>query len=232
MLTLRNSTDRGHAHHGWLDSFHTFSFADYHDPANMGWGTLRVINDDTVAPGQGFPTHAHRDMEIISYVLEGALEHKDSTGAGSVIRPGDVQVMSAGRGVRHSEFNASREKPVHFLQIWIMPKFTGVPANYQQKFFDAAEKRGRLRLIVSQDGREGSLRIWQDAAVYAALLNGAEEAAHEIAPGRRAYLHVARGAVTLNGQGLGAGDGVKIADERRLALSEGNNAEILLFDLA
>jgi redox-sensitive bicupin YhaK (pirin superfamily) len=232
MLTLRKSTDRGHAEHGWLDSFHTFSFADYHDREQMGWGALRVINDDTVQPGHGFPTHAHRDMEIISYVLEGELEHKDSTGTGEVIRPGDVQVMSAGTGVRHSEFNPSPENPVHFLQIWIVPKFTGSPPSYQQKSFGPAEKRGRLRLLVSQDGRDGSLKIGQDARLYAALLDDGEQVLHEIVRGRRAYAHVARGEVTLNGQRLSSGDGVKIEDEPKLTLSAGKDAEILLFDLA
>lgn len=231
MLMIRKSIDRGHANHGWLDSFHTFSFADYHDREQMGWGALRVINDDTVQPGHGFPTHAHRDMEIISYVLEGELEHEDSAGTGEVIRPGDVQVMSAGTGVQHSEFNPSRENPVHFLQIWIVPKFTGAPARYQQKFYGSAEKRGRLRLLVSPDGRDGALKIGQDASVYAALLDGDDQVQHEIAQGRRAYVHVARGEVTLNGQRLGGGDGVKIADESTLTLSEGKNAEILLFDL-
>jgi redox-sensitive bicupin YhaK (pirin superfamily) len=231
MLTLRKAADRGHANHGWLDSFHTFSFADYYDPGQMGWGALRVINDDTVQPGHGFATHAHRDMEIISYVLEGELEHKDSTGTGAVIRPGDVQLMSAGSGVRHSEFNPSSEKPVHFLQIWIEPKLTGMRPNYQQKFFEPAEKRGRLRLLASQDARAGSLQIGQDAAVYAALLDGTEHAAHALAPGRRAYVHVAQGEVTLNGQRLHGGDGVKVADESMLSLSEGKNAEVLLFDL-
>ena len=232
MMTLRKAAERGHAHHGWLDSYHTFSFADYYDVEQMGWGALRVINDDNVQPGQGFPTHAHRDMEIISYVLEGELEHKDSTGTGAVIRPGDVQVMSAGTGIRHSEFNPSRDNPVHFLQIWIVPKFTGAPPAYQQKFFDTAGKRGRLRLLISQDGREESLKIGQDASVYAALLDGGERVEHEITPGRRAYVHVARGEASLNGQRLRGGDGVKVADERKLSLSEGNNAEILLFDLA
>ena len=232
MLTIRKSTDRGHAHHGWLESFHTFSFADYYDPEQMGWGALRVINDDTVQPGYGFPTHAHRDMEIISYVLEGELEHKDSTGTGAVIRPGDVQLMSAGRGVRHSEFNPSREHPVHFLQIWIVPKFTGTPASYQQKFFDPSEKQGTLRLLASHEGREGSLKIGQDAAFYAALLDGDQRVDHEIAPVRRAYVHVARGEVTLNGQRLRGGDGVKVDDETTLSFSEGRKAEILLFDLA
>jgi quercetin 2,3-dioxygenase len=232
MLTLRQSKDRGHAEHGWLDSFHTFSFAEYYDAEHMGWGALRVINDDTVQPGHGFPTHAHRDMEIISYVLEGELEHKDSTGTGEVIRPGDVQVMSAGTGVRHSEFNPSREKPVHFLQIWIVPKLTGTLARYQQKFFDPSEKRGRLRLLVSPDGRDGSLEIGQDASLYAALIDDDEHVLLEMAPGRRAYVHVARGEVALNGQRLRAGDGMRVEDESRLSFSQGKKAEILLFDLA
>lgn len=231
MLTLRPSSERGHAHHGWLESRHTFSFADYYDPRHMGWSALRVINDDTVQPGHGFPTHAHRDMEIISYVLEGELAHKDSTGTGAVIRPGDVQLMSAGRGVQHSEFNPSQRNPVHFLQIWIEPKSTGVPANYQQKFFDPAEKRGRLRLLVSEDGRDGSLKMWQDARLYAALLDGSEQFEYEMALGRRGYAHVARGEVMLNGQRLVTGDGVKIQDTPTVSLSEGTNAEVLLFDL-
>lgn len=231
MLTVRSATERGHAHHGWLESHHTFSFADYYDPRHMGWSALRVINDDTVQPAHGFPTHAHRDMEIISYVLEGELAHKDSTGTGAVVRPGDVQLMSAGRGVQHSEFNPSPRDPVHFLQIWIEPKFTGVAATYQQKFFDPAEKRGQLRLLVSEDGRDGSLKMWQDARLYATLLDGPEHVAYEIAPGRRGYVHVARGDVTLNGQRLRAGDGVKIQDTQTVSLSEGKNAEVLLFDL-
>ena len=231
MLTLRPSSERGHAHHGWLESRHTFSFADYYDPRHMGWSALRVINDDTVQPGHGFPTHAHRDMEIISYVLEGELAHKDSTGTGAVIRPGDVQLMSAGRGVQHSEFNPSQRNPVHFLQIWIEPKSTGVPANYQQKFFDPAEKRGRLRLLVSEDGRDGSLKMWQDARLYAALLDGSEQFEYEMALCRRGYAHVARGEVMLNGQRLVTGDGVKIQDTPTVSLSEGTNAEVLLFDL-
>ena len=231
MFTLRPSSERGHAHHGWLESRHTFSFADYYDPGHMGWSALRVINDDTVQPGHGFPTHSHRDMEIISYVLEGELAHKDSTGTGAVIRPGDVQLMSAGRGVQHSEFNPSQQNPVHFLQIWIEPRSTGVPANYQQKFFDPAEKRGRLRLLVSEDGRDGSLKMWQDARLYAALLDGSEQFEYEMAPGRRGYVHVARGEVMLNGQRLVTGDGVKIQDTPTVSLSEGKNAEVLLFDL-
>jgi redox-sensitive bicupin YhaK (pirin superfamily) len=231
MLQLRKAADRGHARHGWLNSHHTFSFAEYFDPDQMGWSALRVINEDTVQPAQGFGTHGHRDMEIISYVLEGALEHKDSMGSGSVIRPGDVQVMSAGTGVRHSEFNHSSSEPVHFLQIWIVPKFTGVKPNYQEKFFDAAEKRGKLRLVASTDGRDGSLSIVQDAAIYAALLDGDERIEHPVAAGRHAYLHVARGELTLNGQALVAGDGVKIADETALILADGKNAEVLLFEL-
>ena len=232
MLTLRKSADRGHADHGWLDSYHTFSFADYYDPEQMGWGTLRVINQDRVQPGHGFPTHAHRDMEIISYVLEGELEHKDSTGTGAVIRPGDVQLMSAGTGVQHSEFNPSPKNSVHFLQIWIVPKFTGTRPVYDQKFFDASEKRGRLRVLASPDAREGSLRIGQDASVHAALIDGNERVEHELAPGRRAYVHVARGEVTLNGRRLQGGDGAKVANETTLVFSEARNAEILLFDLA
>ena len=232
MLTLRKSADRGHADHGWLDSYHTFSFADYYDAEHMGWGTLRVINQDTVQPGHGFPAHAHRNMEIMSYVLEGELEHKDSTGTGAVIRPGDVQLMSAGTGVQHSEFNPSQKNPVHFLQIWIVPKFTGTRPSYSQKFFDPAEKRGRLRVLASPDGREGSLKIGQDATVYAALLDGNERVQQALAPGRRAYVHVARGEVTLNGYRLSSGDGAKIEEEATLSCSEGRNSEILLFELA
>lgn len=231
MIELRKADDRGHAQHGWLDSRHTFSFADYLDRQQMGWSTLRVINDDTVQPGQGFGAHSHRDMEIITYVLEGALEHKDSMGSGSVIRPGDVQVMSAGTGVQHSEFNHSKSELVHFLQIWITPKFTGVKPNYQEKFFDATEKRGILRLVASPDGRDGSLSIGQDAYIYAALLDGTERIEYSIAPRRLAYLHVARGEIDLNGQPLAAGDGVKIADESLLTLSNGRHAEVLLFNL-
>lgn len=231
MLALRKAADRGHAQHGWLNSHHTFSFAEYFDPKEMGWSALRVINDDTVQPAEGFGAHGHRDMEIISYVLEGALEHKDSMGSGSVIRPGDVQVMSAGTGVRHSEFNHSRDELVHFLQIWIVPKFTGVKPNYQEKFFDADGKRGKLKLIVSQDGRDGSLTIVQDASVYAALLDGDERIDYTLPEGRHAYVHVARGELTLNGQSLSAGDGVKISEESALAFANGHDAEILLFNL-
>lgn len=231
MLNIRKAEDRGHTDHGWLKSYHTFSFADYYDPRHMGWGALRVINDDVVQPGHGFPAHAHRDMEIVSYVLEGELEHKDSTGAGAVIRPGDVQLMSAGSGVRHSEFNPSADKPVHFLQIWIVPKLTGTKPRYQQKFFDAAEKRGRLRLLASPDGAEGSLVIGQDARIYATLLGSGEEVQYRVSEGRRAYVHVARGEVHLNGNRLKAGDGAGTVGPVTLSLSDGKEAEVLLFDL-
>ncbi|MDH5264142.1 MAG: pirin family protein [Betaproteobacteria bacterium] len=232
MMELRRSEERGHANHGWLDSFHSFSFADYHDPAHMGFGALRVINEDRVKPGMGFGTHGHRDMEIISYVLEGALEHKDSMGNGSIIRPGNVQRMSAGTGVRHSEYNPSASDGVHFLQIWIEPGVRGVAPGYEEKTFDAASKRGRLRLIASPDGREGSVTIHQDALVYAGLLDGAETASHPIPAGRKAYLHVARGEVTASGQALRAGDALKATGEREIHLEGGRGAEVLLFDLA
>ncbi len=231
MLTLRKNTDRGHADHGWLNSWHTFSFAGYHDPQHMGFSDLRVINDDRVQPGQGFGTHGHRDMEIITYVLDGALEHKDSMGNGSVIRPGDVQRMSAGKGVRHSEFNASQSAPVHLLQIWIEPNVTGIDPGYEEKHFSDDEKRGRLRLIASPDGRDGSVKIHQNAQVYAALLDGADTVIHTVAAGRKTYVHVARGAVTVNGQSLNGGDGARIHDENRIVFSDAQQAEVLLFDL-
>lgn len=231
MIDMRLASQRGHANHGWLDSFHSFSFGEYFDPQQMGWSALRVINDDTVDAGQGFGTHGHRDMEIMSYVLQGELEHKDSMGTGSVIHPGDVQLMSAGTGVRHSEFNPSRTDPVHFLQIWIVPKFTGARPSYQQRRFDVAGKRGKLQLIVSPDGRHDSLTLGQDAQVYAALLDGHEQVSYQIAAGRRAYVHVAQGALNLNGQPMSAGDGAKISDESALVLDGGVNAEVLLFDL-
>jgi redox-sensitive bicupin YhaK (pirin superfamily) len=231
MLTVRKAGERGHANHGWLDTWHTFSFADYHDPREMGYGPLRVINDDTVEPGQGFGMHGHRDMEIITYVLEGALQHKDSMGNGSVIRPGNVQRMSAGTGVRHSEFNPSSDERVHLLQIWIEPDVKGVTPGYEEKTFPAGEKRGRLRLIASPDGSDGSVTIHQNARVYSGMLDGRDHVQHRLAPGRRAYLHVARGRVRLNGAQLGAGDGVKIAGVEELELSGGESAEILLFDL-
>jgi redox-sensitive bicupin YhaK (pirin superfamily) len=231
MTELRRAADRGHANHGWLDSWHSFSFADYHDPDHMGFGPLRVINEDRVQPGMGFGTHGHRDMEIISYVLEGALEHKDSMGNGSVIRPGNVQRMSAGTGVRHSEFNPSAGEGAHFLQIWIEPAERGVAPGYEEKNFDAASKRGRLRLIASPDGREGSVTIHQDALVYAALLDGAETATQALAPGRRLYVHVARGEVTANGQSLRAGDALKATGESAVRLEAGRNSEVIVFDL-
>jgi len=230
MLTLRKSEDRGHANHGWLDSYHSFSFADYHDPEHMGYGPLRVINEDRVQAGGGFGTHGHRDMEIISYVLEGALAHQDSMGNGSAIVPGDVQRMSAGTGVRHSEFNHSQSGVTHFLQIWIQPKFTGIKPSYEQKHFSAEEKRGRLRLIASPDGREGSVSMNQDAFLHAGLFDGAERAALTIAAGRRGYVHVARGRITVNGQPLGTGDALKTGDGL-LALEGGQSAEVLVFDL-
>jgi hypothetical protein len=231
MMQVRKSEERGRAEHGWLSSRHTFSFAEYRDPRHMGFGPLRVINEDKVRGGQGFGTHGHQDMEIISYVLEGALEHKDSMGNGSVLRPGDVQRMSAGTGVRHSEFNHSPSERVHFLQIWIFPDQAGHAPGYEEKHFDAASKRGQLRLVVSPDGRDGSLRMNQDAYLYAALLDGEERAAHALGTGRRGYVHVARGKVTVNGIELHAGDALKIEQEHDIALDRGEDAEVLLFDL-
>jgi redox-sensitive bicupin YhaK (pirin superfamily) len=230
MLTLRKSEDRGHANHGWLDSYHSFSFAGYHDPEHMGYGPLRVINEDRVQAGSGFGTHGHRDMEIISYVLEGGLGHEDSMGNGSTIVPGDVQRMSAGTGVRHSEFNHNKTGETHFLQIWIEPKFTGIKPSYEQKHFSADEKRGRLRLIVSPDGREGSVSLNQNALLYAGLFDGTERGELKLDEGRRAYVHVARGQVTVNGQVLGAGDALKTGDGP-LTLENGRDAEVLVFDL-
>ena len=232
MIEFRRSEDRGYADHGWLKSFHSFSFAGYYDPEHMGFGALRVINDDRVAPGTGFGTHGHRDMEIISYVLDGALAHRDSMGNGSVIRPGDVQRMSAGRGVQHSEFNHERQGETHFLQIWIEPAARGIDPGYEQKRFEAADKRGRLALIASPDGRDGSVTIHQDAYVHAGLFDGTETARLAIAPGRRAYVHVARGAVTLNGARLGTGDAARLTGERELAFEGGEDAEVLVFVLA
>lgn len=231
MLTVRRAEDRGHADHGWLSSHHTFSFADFYDPRFMGFGPLRVINDDTVAAGGGFPTHGHRDMEIISYVLEGALEHKDSLGTGSVIRPGDVQRMSAGTGVRHSEFNASDTSPVHFLQIWLLPRREGLPAGYEQKHFVASAKQGRLCLVASPDGAEGSVRIQQDARMFATLLAAGQSVSHAVKGGRKGWLHVARGAAAVNGLTLKAGDGVAISGEESLTISSPSSGEVLLFDL-
>ena len=232
MIEIRRSQERGHANHGWLDSFHSFSFADYHDPKHMGFGPLRVINEDRVQPGKGFGTHGHRDMEIISYVLEGGLAHRDSMGNGSVIRPGDVQRMSAGTGVHHSEFNASDRDPVHFLQIWIEPSVRGVPPSYEEKKFDEASKQGRLRLIASPDGAEGSVTIHQDAKLYAAVLGAGDAVEFEQAPERRMYVHVVRGEAEVNGQPVAAGDAIKLAREPKVTIKNADNAEILLFDLA
>ena len=230
MQELRKSRDRGYADHGWLRSFHTFSFADYYDPAHMGFGPLRVINEDRINPDKGFGTHGHRDMEIISYVLDGELAHKDSMGNGSSIVPGDVQRMSAGSGVRHSEFNHA-QSVTHFLQIWIEPNELGIEPGYEQKHFDAASKRGQLRLIASSDARDGSVKIHQDASLYAALVDGAEKVTHALAAGRRAYVHVARGKVTVNGAPLEAGDAMKISSSGPVVLEQGAGAEVLLFDL-
>jgi redox-sensitive bicupin YhaK (pirin superfamily) len=234
MKIIRRAAERGHANHGWLDSWHTFSFADYYDPKQMGFRALRVINDDTVAGGGGFPRHGHSDMEIITYVLDGALEHKDSLGTGSVIRPGDVQRMSAGTGVQHSEFNASRTEPVHFLQIWIVPDRRGHAPSYEQKTFAADAKRGVLRLVASPDGADGSVTIHQDARVYAALLPRGAEVAHALADGRGAWVHVARGSIEVDGERLSAGDAVAVLAEGRIPLrgAGDGDAEILVFDLA
>ena len=231
MLSIRRSQDRGYADHGWLKSHHSFSFADYQDPQHVEFGALRVINEDRVEPGTGFGTHGHRDMEIITYVLEGELAHKDSIGNGSVIRPGDVQRMSAGRGVLHSENNPSPTQATHFLQIWIKPNAFGMAPSYEQKAFPAGEKRGRLRLVASADGAGGSLRIHQDARVYAGLFDGAERAELELDARRRAYVHVARGRIVANGTALVAGDGLKLTDTTSLALADGREAEVLVFDL-
>lgn len=231
LITLRKSGERGFADHDWLKSFHSFSFAGYHDPSHMGFGPLRVINEDRVLAGSGFGKHPHRDMEIISYVLSGELEHKDSMGNGSVIRPGDVQRMSAGTGVFHSEYNPSARDLVHFLQIWIEPSDLGLPPDYEQKHFEVSARRGKLCLIASPDGRDGSVTIRQDARLYAALLENDETVSHTIDSGRRAYLHVARGAVVANGQSLGAGDALKISGESAVRIERGVGAEVLLFDL-
>ena len=231
MMTIRPAKERGHAEHGWLDSHHTFSFADYYDPQHMGFRTLRVINDDRVAPGQGFGAHSHKDMEIISYVLEGALAHKDSMGTGEVIRSGDVQRMSAGRGVTHSEFNASDSEPVHFLQIWIQPSERGIAPSYEQKSFPASERQGRLRVVAAPDGREGSVSIHADAVVHAALLDAGERAELPLSADRHAWVHVARGQVKVNGQLLGEGDGAALSSEERVQLEGVAGAEVLLFDL-
>jgi quercetin 2,3-dioxygenase len=232
MIETRKSQERGYADHGWLKSFHSFSFADYHDPKHMGFGSLRVINEDRVAAGMGFGTHGHRDMEIISYVLDGALAHKDSIGNGSTIRPGDVQRMSAGTGVRHSEANDSKDGTTHFLQIWIEPSVTGIPPSYEEKHFDEPSKRGKLRLVASSDARNGSVKIHADAAMYAGLFDRTEAATLAIKPGRRAYVHVVRGNVNVNGENFGTGDAAKLTGVSEIAIKNGDNAEVLVFDLA
>lgn len=231
MIQVRRSEERGHAHHGWLDTYHSFSFADYYDPNFMGFGPLRVINEDKVAPAAGFPTHPHRDMEIITYILDGALEHKDSLGTGSVIRPGEVQRMSAGTGVRHSEYNPSRTEPVHLLQIWIEPNQRGVAPGYEQQAFAPESLANTLRLIASPDGRDGSVTIHQDARIYAGRISDAGSVQHRLAPARRAYVQVARGEVTLNGQTLRAGDGAALEAEAQVNLSSPSAGEVLVFDL-
>jgi redox-sensitive bicupin YhaK (pirin superfamily) len=232
MITLRPAKERGHFDHGWLDTYHSFSFSEYHDSAHMGFRSLRVINEDRVDPKAGFPPHSHRDMEIITYVLAGALGHKDSMGNGSVIRPGDVQRMSAGTGVTHSEFNGSEKEPVHLLQIWILPEKRGIAPGYEEKKFPADEKRGRLRLIASRDAAEGSVTIQQDARVYASLLDTGQTVRHPLAPGRGAWLHLVSGAATVNGTTLVTGDGAAIENESALEIRAGEPTELLLFDLA
>jgi len=232
MIEVRRSAERGRAEHGWLSSRHTFSFGNYHDPRFMGFRTLRVINEDRVQPGQGFGTHPHRDMEILSYVLDGALEHEDSLGNGSIIRPGEVQRMSAGTGVTHSEFNPSPGELVHFLQIWILPEAVGMPPSYQQREFSRQERRDTLRLVAARDGRDGAVSIHQDADVYASLLSAGTEVVHPLRDGRHAWVQVARGDVTLNGNALAAGDGAAASGERELRIAADNAAELLLFDLA
>jgi quercetin 2,3-dioxygenase len=238
MIALRKASDRGQADHGWLKSRHSFSFADYHDPRHMGFGNLRVINEDRIAPGTGFGTHGHRDMEIVSYVLSGELAHKDSMGTGEagaasgIIRPGDVQRMSAGTGVRHSEFNHAEGQTTHFLQIWIEPSERGIAPGYEQKHFDAASKRGQLKLIASPDGRDGSVTIHADASISAALVDGDEKIERELGPARKVYVHVVSGSADVNGLRLDAGDALSMSGERTLSIANGEQAEVLVFDLA
>jgi redox-sensitive bicupin YhaK (pirin superfamily) len=232
MINVRHAGSRGVSNLGWLDSRHTFSFGHYYDAQQMGFGPLRVINEDHVRPGAGFDTHGHRDMEILSYVLDGALEHKDSIGTGSVIRPGDVQIMSAGSGIRHSEFNHSKQEPVHFLQIWVMPDRQGLPPRYDQKTFADADKRGRLRLVASADGRDGSVVIHQDSDIFAALLNDGEAVSHDLKSGRKAWVQVVRGTVAVNGEAVRAGDGVALENETKVAVTaRADGSEVLVFDL-
>jgi redox-sensitive bicupin YhaK (pirin superfamily) len=232
MITIRPANERGRTALDWLDSRHSFSFGDYYDPAHMGFRSLRVVNDDQIAPGAGFGTHPHRDMEIISYVVNGALEHRDSLGSGEVLRPGEVQRMTAGTGVLHSEFNPSPAEPTHLLQIWLLPERRGLTPGYEQKAYPDAERRGRWRLVASRDGRDGSVTIHQDAELYATLLEPGDEATHTLRPGRHAWVQVARGAVTVNGRPLRAGDGAAVSDEAALAVAATEPAEVLLFDLA
>ena len=238
MITIRKSSERGYADHGWLKSFHSFSFADYHDPKHMGFGNLRVVNEDRIAPATGFGTHSHRDMEIVSYVLAGELAHKDSMGTGQagatsngVIRPGDVQRMSAGRGVQHSEFNHAADATTHFLQIWIEPNVRGIDPGYEQRRFEDVEKRGRLRLVASPDGRDGSVTIHADASIWSGLFDGAERVVRSLDPARRTYVQVVRGAVDVNGRRLGAGDAAALERETELTIANGDDAEVLVFDL-
>jgi hypothetical protein len=232
MITVRRANDRGHAEHGWLDSWHTFSFADYYDPKQMGFRTLRVINEDRVEAGKGFGTHPHRDMEIVSYVLEGAIQHRDSMGNGEVLRPGEVQRMTAGTGVTHSEFNPSRTEGLHFLQIWILPAKQGLKPDYEQKAFPSADRQGKLRLVAAPDGRDGALTIHQDVAIYASLLAAGEVVEHTLGKGRGAWVQVTRGAVDVGGEKLGAGDGAAIENESLVRVAGERDAEFLLFDLA
>jgi quercetin 2,3-dioxygenase len=232
MITLRQSQERGHANHGWLDSYHTFSFANYYDPEHMGFRALRVINEDRVQAGRGFGTHGHRDMEILTYVLEGELEHKDSIGNGAIIRPGEVQRMSAGTGIMHSEYNPSETQPVHLLQIWILPNQQGLEPSYEQKAFSVAERQGKLRLIAAPDGRDGAVTIHQDVDLYSAVLQPQDRVTYQLQPNRYAWLQVARGAVNLNSHSLNAGDGVATSAAQLLEISSDRGAEVLLFDLA
>jgi len=231
MIDLRKGSDRGHFDHGWLKTYHTFSFADYFDREHMSFSSLRVINEDYVQAGKGFGTHPHRDMEIITYILEGKLAHKDSMGNGSIIKPGDVQRMSAGTGVTHSEFNASQDEIVHLLQIWILPKYSGLQPSYEQKYFDAREKQNKLRLVASPDGREGSVTIHQDASMYASILSKGKELSFSLANSRRAYIQVLRGALKVNSERLNAGDGAKITGEKVINLAAADESELLMFDL-
>ncbi len=231
MLTLRRSEQRGHAHHGWLESYHSFSFAEYRDPQHVHFGPLRVINEDRVEAGQGFGRHGHRDMEIVSYVLDGALAHEDSMGNRATIVPGEVQRMSAGSGVMHAEFNHSKETQTHFLQIWIIPDHVGGTPGYEQKMFTDAEKRGRLRLVLSADGADGSVRIQQNARLYAGLFDAGEQAALPLAAGRLGYVHLARGQATINGEKMQAGDALLLEDETEIVVTDGAGAEVLAFDL-